>query len=134
MGWLVQATDYRKWNEPPGRRLQRNGAMYLMARPPLLCQGGEFAFSTGCSIPCVQLLEGGEKGLLEHLFPNSASPMSKLLSVIRGSSSLLRAKHPVAKAFEPRVFPERIHFRVDVEQTQCYGIFVACAFQFLKRP
>src|SRR6266568_3864596 len=39
MGWLVQATDYRKWNEPPRPRLQRNGAIYLMARPPLLCQG-----------------------------------------------------------------------------------------------
>src|SRR6266568_3077041 len=39
MGWLVQATDYRKWNEPPRPRLQRNGTIYLMARPPLLCQG-----------------------------------------------------------------------------------------------
>src|SRR5213592_568855 len=37
--WLVQATDYRKWNEPPRPRLQRNGTIYLMARPPLLCQG-----------------------------------------------------------------------------------------------
>src|SRR6266568_9088723 len=39
MGWLVQATDYRKWNEPPRPRLQRNGTIYLMARPPPLCQG-----------------------------------------------------------------------------------------------
>src|SRR5207245_4374585 len=39
MGWLVQATDYRKWNEPPRPRLQRNGTIYLMARRPLLCQG-----------------------------------------------------------------------------------------------
>src|SRR5436309_2967744 len=46
MGWLVQATDYRKLNEPPRPRLQRNGTIYLMARPPLLCQGGVFAFSS----------------------------------------------------------------------------------------
>src|SRR6266581_606261 len=26
----------------PVRAFQRNGAIYLMARPPLLCQGGEF--------------------------------------------------------------------------------------------
>src|SRR5437899_6707825 len=39
MGWLVQATDYRKWNEPPRPRLQRNGTIYLMARRTLLCQG-----------------------------------------------------------------------------------------------
>src|SRR5216117_2320891 len=37
--WLVQATDYRKLNQPPRPRLQRNGTIYLMARPPLLCQG-----------------------------------------------------------------------------------------------
>src|SRR5437867_1763430 len=37
--WLVQSTDYRKLNEPPRPRLQRNGTIYLMARPPLLCQG-----------------------------------------------------------------------------------------------
>src|SRR5207249_7488188 len=36
--WLVQATDYRKLNEPPRPRLQRNGTIYLMARPPLLCR------------------------------------------------------------------------------------------------
>src|SRR6266567_5007870 len=47
-GWLVQATDYRKLNEPPRPRLQRNGTIYLMARPPLLCQGGDFAFPSGC--------------------------------------------------------------------------------------
>src|SRR5438876_8840202 len=47
-GWLVQATDYRKLNEPPRPRLQRNGTIYLMARPPLLCQGGDFAFPAGC--------------------------------------------------------------------------------------
>src|SRR6266516_2909863 len=47
--WLVQATDYRKLNEPPRPRLQRNGTIYLMARPPLLCQGGDFAFSTPCA-------------------------------------------------------------------------------------
>src|SRR6266581_6925355 len=46
--WLVQATDYRKWNEPPRPRLQRNGTIYLMARSPLLCQGGDFAFPAGC--------------------------------------------------------------------------------------
>src|SRR5438093_5625135 len=65
-GWSVQATDYRKLNEPfflasPYRayirsaharpRLQRNGTIYLMARPPLLCQGGEFAFLPGCLRP-----------------------------------------------------------------------------------
>ncbi len=48
-GWLVQATDYRKLNEPPRPRLQRNGTIYLMARPPLLCQGGDFAFSSRLS-------------------------------------------------------------------------------------
>ena len=63
-GWLVQATDYRKLNEPllivsPYRahirsaharpRLQRTGTIYLMARPPLLCQGGEFSFRIGSS-------------------------------------------------------------------------------------
>src|SRR5437667_10049081 len=46
--WLVQATDYRKLNEPPRPRLQRNGTIYFMARPPLLCQGGDFAFPAGC--------------------------------------------------------------------------------------
>src|SRR5436190_21787207 len=46
--WLVQATDYRKLNEPPRPRLQRNGTIYLMAWPPLLCQGGDFAFPAGC--------------------------------------------------------------------------------------
>src|SRR5205809_7247690 len=46
--WLVQATDYRKLNEPPRPRLQRNGTIYLMARRPLLCQGGDFAFPAGC--------------------------------------------------------------------------------------
>src|SRR5437870_7209537 len=55
--WFVPPTDYRKLNEPPvldvspyrahasRRAFQRNGAIYLMARPPLLCQGcqgGEF--------------------------------------------------------------------------------------------
>src|SRR6266704_6017205 len=48
MGWLVQATDYRKWNEPPRPHLQRNGTIYLMARRPLLCQGGDFTFPSGC--------------------------------------------------------------------------------------
>src|SRR6266568_8440863 len=53
MGWLVQATDYRKLNEPPRPRLQRNGTIYLMARRPLLCQGGDFAFPAGCPTrPC----------------------------------------------------------------------------------
>src|SRR5947199_4922106 len=47
-GWLVPATDYRKLNEPPRPRLQRNGTIYLMAWPPLLCQGGDFAFPAGC--------------------------------------------------------------------------------------
>src|SRR5438552_19119309 len=46
--WLVQATDYRKLNEPPRPRLQRNGTIYLMARPPLLCQGGDFGFPSSC--------------------------------------------------------------------------------------
>src|SRR6266567_2576185 len=34
--------------EPPRPRLQRNGTIYLMARRPLLCQGGDFAFPAGC--------------------------------------------------------------------------------------
>src|SRR5205809_917053 len=68
-GWLVQATDYRKLNEPPRPRLQRNGTIYLMARPPLLCQGGDFAFPAGCPRrPCpaddlwvtLNLRQGGE--------------------------------------------------------------------------
>src|SRR6266516_70557 len=42
------AQNYRKLNEPPQPRLQRNGTIYLMARPPLLCQGGDFAFPAGC--------------------------------------------------------------------------------------
>src|SRR6266566_8673936 len=42
------AQNYRKLNEPPRPRLQRNGTIYLMARPPLLCQGGDFAFPAGC--------------------------------------------------------------------------------------
>src|SRR5213593_3417555 len=46
--WLVQATGYWKLNEPPRPRLQRNGTIYLMARRPLLCQGGDFAFPAGC--------------------------------------------------------------------------------------
>src|SRR5438876_6270367 len=45
--WLVQATDYRKLNQPPRPRLQRNGTIYLMARPAL-CQGGNFACPAGC--------------------------------------------------------------------------------------
>src|SRR6266704_1133878 len=40
--WFVPATDYRKLNEPPRPRLSKEGAIYLMARPPLLFQGGEF--------------------------------------------------------------------------------------------
>src|SRR5436853_6572035 len=40
--WLVQATDYRLLNEPPRPRLQRKGTIFLMARPPLLGQGGKF--------------------------------------------------------------------------------------------
>ena len=35
-------------DEPPRPRLQRNGTIYLMARRPLLCQGGDFAFPAGC--------------------------------------------------------------------------------------
>src|SRR5947209_15199328 len=46
--WLVQATDYRKLNQPPRPRLQRNGTIDLMAQPPLLCQGGDFAFPYSC--------------------------------------------------------------------------------------
>src|SRR6266581_1305755 len=42
--WLVQATDYRKLNEPPRPRLQRNGTIYLMARPPLLCRNCQATF------------------------------------------------------------------------------------------
>src|SRR5881396_1317878 len=49
--WLVQATDYRKLNEPPRPRLQRNGTIYLVARPPLLCQGVEFASPAGYPKP-----------------------------------------------------------------------------------
>src|SRR5438309_11401666 len=37
-----------KLNEPPRPRLQSNGTIYLMARPPLLCQGVDFAFPAGC--------------------------------------------------------------------------------------
>src|SRR5437899_5092350 len=50
MGWLVQATDYRKWNEPPRPRLQRNGTIYLMAQRPLLCQGVSRAVLLASSI------------------------------------------------------------------------------------
>src|SRR6266567_2425849 len=49
-GWLVQATDYRKLNEPPRPRLQRNGTIYLMARRPLLCQGVSRAVLLASSI------------------------------------------------------------------------------------
>src|SRR5205809_7998172 len=38
-GVVGSSHDYRKLNEPPRPRLQRNGTIYLMARPPLLCQG-----------------------------------------------------------------------------------------------
>src|SRR5216110_227694 len=71
--WLVQATDYRKLNEPPRPRLQRNGTIYLMARPPLLCQGGDFAFPAGCPRrPCpaddlwVTLKDHRKEGWLRH--------------------------------------------------------------------
>src|SRR5205809_6353055 len=71
--WLVQATDYRKLNDPPRPRLQRNGTIYLMARPPLLCQGGDFAFPAGCPRrPCpaddlwVTLKHHRKEGWLRH--------------------------------------------------------------------
>ena len=34
-------------------RIQRNGTIYLMARPPLLCQGVDFAFPAGSQTPDV---------------------------------------------------------------------------------
>src|SRR5437870_5247643 len=65
--WFVPPTDYRKLNEPPvldvspyrahasRRAFQRNGAIYLMARPPLLCQ----AFATeGSSIRMLRDISG----------------------------------------------------------------------------
>src|SRR5438067_13109804 len=39
--------SFRKLNEPPRPRLSKEGAIYLMARPPLLCQGGELACTHG---------------------------------------------------------------------------------------
>src|SRR2546425_5575956 len=42
--WLVQATDYRKWNEPPRPRLQRNGTIYLMALHPSFAKEGTSPF------------------------------------------------------------------------------------------
>src|SRR5437667_11340972 len=75
--WLVQATDYRKLNEPPRPRLQRNGTIYLMARPPLLCQGGDFAFPAGCPrrpCPADDLWANlGREFLLRATFRNSPS-------------------------------------------------------------
>src|SRR5436190_16867396 len=65
--WLVQATDYWMLNEPPRPRLQRNGTIYLMARPPLLYQGGEFAWPTGYfSKPNDQTRAGGHRPPLQY--------------------------------------------------------------------
>src|SRR5947207_9551652 len=42
--------SFRKLNEPPRPRLSKEGAIYLVARPPLLCQGGELACTTVSSV------------------------------------------------------------------------------------
>src|SRR5438477_9957915 len=39
--------SFRKLNEPPRPTLSKEGAIYLVARPPLLCQGGELACTHG---------------------------------------------------------------------------------------
>src|SRR5207249_8621008 len=39
--------SFRKLNEPPRPRLSKEAAIYLVARPPLLCQGGESACTHG---------------------------------------------------------------------------------------
>src|SRR6266702_8238470 len=42
-GWLVPKKLFWSLNEPPRPRLSLEREFFLMARPPLLCQGGEFA-------------------------------------------------------------------------------------------
>src|SRR5437764_13550484 len=48
MRWYSQGTNSPLLNHPPWARLERNGNNYMMARSPLLCQGGDFAFPAGC--------------------------------------------------------------------------------------
>ena len=43
--WFVQEKLFWSLNEPPRPRLSKERGYFLMARPPLLCQGGEFASS-----------------------------------------------------------------------------------------
>ena len=40
-GWFKKM--FSTLNEPPRPRLSKERGYFLMARPPLLCQGGEFA-------------------------------------------------------------------------------------------
>src|SRR6266705_5269562 len=42
-GWLVQKNCLAVLNQPPRPRLSKERGYFLMARPPLLCQGGESA-------------------------------------------------------------------------------------------
>src|SRR6266567_1747277 len=42
-GWFVQKKLFWSLNEPPRPRLSLEREFFLMARPPLLCQGGDFA-------------------------------------------------------------------------------------------
>src|SRR6266568_6707115 len=42
-GWFVQEKLFWSLNEPPRPRLSLEREFFLMARPPLLCQGGDFA-------------------------------------------------------------------------------------------
>src|SRR5947199_9203298 len=44
-GLTLRAAPPKERDHP---RLQRNGTIYWMARPPLLVQGGDFAFPSGC--------------------------------------------------------------------------------------
>src|SRR5216117_3899499 len=78
--WLVQATDYRKLNEPPRPRLQRNGTIYLMARPPPLPRRGlrlsrrlsQTPVSSGRLVGNAQaVMQGGELQLFCNSFTAS---------------------------------------------------------------
>src|SRR5437667_3278950 len=105
--WLVQATDYRKLNEPPRPRLQRNGTIYLMARRPLLCQGGDFAFPAGCPRrPCpaddlwvmISLCKEGIRSyvLVQHSFHTPVSS-TNLSGISQVSHFLGRFRHRAKK-------------------------------------
>src|SRR5438876_12269594 len=54
-GVVRSSTDDWKLNEPPRPRQSKEGTIYWMARPPLLCQGGEFGLTC-----CLRQLVGGE--------------------------------------------------------------------------